>query len=465
MAVSVITAQGSTELNDAAVASFAARMQGPVLLGGDPGYDDARTIWNAMIDRRPALIARCTNVADVQTAVGFAREHDLLLSIKGGGHNVAGKAVCNGGLMIDLSLMKGIQVDPATRTVRAEGGVTWGEFDAATVAHGLAMTGGFVASTGIAGLTLGGGFGFLMRKFGMTCDNLRSAQIVTADGQVLTASADEHPELFWALRGGGGNFGVVTSFEFGLHPIPPAMLAGFIVHPAARARDAWNLHRELTANAPEELATYYALGSAPDGTPIVAFIVCYNGPVAEGEKVLAPYRSFGSPLSDGVQPMPYTAVQGFGDPLHPWGRRNYWKSSFLPELSDGAIDALIEHHATMPKPFTAVAIEHLGGAISRVPVDATAFSERNHAYNVIVDGQWIDPAEDAESVGWVRGCWEALQPFASESVYVNYLDDGEEARVTAAYGAKNFARLASVKREYDPGNLFRVNFNVAPAGA
>src|SRR5918997_1287381 len=361
----------ASPLDHETVDAFRSRLRGQFLQHGDADYDAARQVWNAMVDRRPALIARCAGAADVIAAVRFTREQGLPVSVKGGGHSVAGKAVGAGALMIDLSRMDGIRVDPVRGTARAEGGVTWGAFDRETQAFGLATTGGIVPTTGVGGLTLGGGLGYLMRRFGLACDNLLSADVVTADGELLTASAEEHSDLFWGLRGGGGNFGVVTSFEYQLHPVGPTVLGGFVFHPFAQAQEVARFYREFTATAPDELTTYLAFATSPDGDPVAAFIVCYSGLVEEGETVIRPLSDFGSPLANTIAPVPYTEVQAFGAPLYPPGRRNYWKSNFLDDLSDEAIAVLIEQFAAAPSPLSgekrhAVAIEHLGGAVARV---------------------------------------------------------------------------------------------------
>jgi len=463
MATLDVSTPPQVALDDAAVATLRASARGQTLLPGDDGYDAARVVWNAMIDRRPALIVRAAGVADVIAAVNFARDSGLPVSIRGGGHNVAGKAVCDDGVMIDLSLMKGIRVDPARRTVRAQGGVTWGEFDHETGAFGLATTGGFVPTTGIAGLTLGGGLGFLMRSFGLACDNLVSADVVTADGQLLTASAIENADLFWGLRGGGGNFGVVTSFEFQLRPVGPALLAGFVFHPLSEAGKAVRFFREFTANAPDALQTYCVMLSSPDGHPCVAFIVCYNGPLEAGEAAVAPLRAFGQPLEDTIAPLPYPVIQQFGGPVYPHGRLNYWKSSMLDELSDEIIDNLVEQFASVPSPLSLLALEHLGGAIARVPEDETAFSDRHAKYSLVITGNWTDPADNDRNVQWVRDCYEAVRPYASDAVYVNYLEREEDARIASAYTASTYQRLQALKNEYDPTNLFRINYNIPPS--
>jgi FAD/FMN-containing dehydrogenase len=451
-------------VDDVAIHTFSESVRGEVLRPGDRGYDAARSVWNAMIDRRPALIVRCAGVADVIAAVKFAREQRLLVSVKGGGHGVAGTAVADGGLMIDLAPMNGIEVDVARRRARAGAGTTWGEFDRETQAHGLATTGGIVPTTGIAGLTLGGGLGYLMRRFGLACDNLLSADVVTADGELLTASAEEHPDLFWGLRGGSGNLGVVTSLEYRLHPVGPTVLGGFVFHPFAQAGEVVRFYREFTATAPDELTTYLAFATSPEGDPVAAFIVCYSGRIEDGEAVLAPLRGFGSPLADTIAALPYTEVQAFGAPLYPEGRLNYWKSSFLNDLGDEVIEALVEQFAAVPSPLSALAIEHLDGAVDRVAQDATAFGDRSAPYNLVITGEWVDPAESEQNIRWVRDCWEAVRPYAKETVYVNYVDAGEDSRFKAAYGP-NYERLAALKAKYDPDNFFRHNHNVKPAMA
>jgi hypothetical protein len=447
---------------DDALATLQSRFRGQLLRPSDAGYDDARQLWNAMIDKHPALIARCTTADDVAAAVRFARERSLPLSVKGGGHGVAGTAVCEGGLMIDLSLMNEVIVDPDTRTARAGGGATWGGFDAATQAHGLATTGGIIPSTGVGGLTLGGGLGVLMRRFGLACDNLLAAEVVLADGSVATASETEHPDLFWALRGGGGNFGVVTAFTFQVHPVGPMVLGGFVVHPFAAAREVCRFHREITPTAPDELATYLGFATFPDGQPVVAFVFGYTGDLDEGERVLAPLRNFGQPVLDTVGSLPYTELQALFAPSYPPGLHNYWKGNFLTELTDEAIEILIEQFAETPSAYASMGIEHLGGAVARVDPAATAFPERDAHYSLLITPAWEDPAETERCIQWGRETWNRIQPYAKESVYVNYVGLGEEDRVRAVYGA-NYARLADVKAVYDPDNLFRANHNIAPA--
>jgi FAD/FMN-containing dehydrogenase len=458
----VTTTQGSeTELKESEVEAFQGRLRGALLRPGGVGYDDARHIHNAMIDRRPALISRSAGVADVLTAVRFAREHELLISVRGGGHGMPGFAVCEGGLMLDLSGMTGVHVDPDHRTVRAEAGVTWGAFDHETQAFGLATTGGVVSSTGIAGLTLGGGHGFLMRRYGLACDNLQSADVVTADGRWLRASATEHAELFWGLRGGGGNFGVVTSFEYQLHPVG-TMLAGMVIYPIGKAKEFIRLYREVTRTAPDELGSLVALGTLPDGTQAAVLLVGYTGPIADGEKLLRPLREFGPPLADQLGPSPYAALQGISEHFNPRDYRNYLKTNYLKDLSDDAIDTLVEHYTRVPAPFSHIVVEHMGGAVGRLDRDATAYNYRDAQYNFLIVGIWPDAAEDARNIQWVRGLWQAMQPFSTGNIYVNYESDVGVDRVQAAYGAAKYERLVALKNTYDPTNMFRLNANITP---
>ena len=464
-----MTATGPT---DDAVTALDERLHGDLLHPGDEGYDEARTLWNAMIDKYPSYVARCTGAADVMAAVSFAAEHDLLLSVKGGGHNFAGTAVCDDGLTIDLSPMDAVRVDPSAKTARVQPGATWADFDHEAQAFGLATTGGLVSTTGVAGLTLGGGQGYLARKHGLAVDNLVGADVVTADGELVHASEDEHEDLFWALRGGGGNVGVVTSFEFDLHPVGPQVLAGPIFHPYEDAREALRFYREFTADAPDELSCYALVVRVPpeplfpedvQGEPALAFAVCYAGPMDEAEAALEPLRAFGDPILDGVQPVRYTALQQSFDDGSPEGHRWYSKSHYLGELPDGAIDTILEYTDPFPGPLTQVALEPMGGAIARVDRDATAFPHRDAAYSFGIWPGWADPDRDEELTTWAREFHEAMAPYATGGVYANYLDRDESDRVRAAYG-ENYERLVAVKTEWDPGNLFRMNQNVEPAG-
>ncbi|MFL5761410.1 MAG: FAD-binding oxidoreductase [Thermomicrobiales bacterium] len=467
MMVSATTSTALPVLDPTAVAALSTGLRGPVVRPGDDGYDAARHVWNGMIDKRPAVIARCAGVADVLAAVAFARDHDLLLAVRGGGHNIAGTGVCDAGLVLDLSPMKGIRVDPGARAVRAEGGVLWQELDSETQAFGLATTGGFISTTGIAGLTLGGGFGWLMRAHGLACDNLISADVVTADGRLVVASAEENPDLFWGLRGGGGNFGVVTSFAYRLHEVGPEVLAGPLFHPLEAARDGLRFLRDATPTMADALSCAAALLTSPEGVPMLGLVPAYIGPIAEGEAAVQPLRAFGSPLADLVAPLPYRTLQQMFDPAFPSGRRSYWKSSFLRGLDDAAIDIMVEHFARVPSPHSAVFLEQFGGAVSRVGSDETAFSHRTAPFNLIVIAGWDDPAQDAANIAWARDLWMAMQPFAAGGVYVNYLGDARDegaGRVRDAYGAAKYDRLTALKATYDPTNLFRVNQNIAPAG-
>jgi FAD/FMN-containing dehydrogenase len=439
-------------------------MRGPVITPDDSDYDVARTLHNAMIDKRPVLIARCTGVADVQAALDFGLRHNLEIAVKGGGHNVGGKALCDGGIVIDLSGMKGIRVDPASRTVRAEAGVTWGEFDRETQVFGLATTGGAVSTTGIAGLTLGGGIGWLQRKHGLTCDNLISADVVTPDGRFVKASETENGDLFWGLRGGGGNFGIVTSFEYRLHPLGPQVVGGPLMYPLDAARDLYEFHREFSASAPDELFCEFGLGPLPDGQPGSFMFLMYAGPPDEGERVVEPARKFKKPVEDFLGPAAYCDVQQMFDEDLPPGLHNYWKSNDLAELSDGAIETILDFYAERP-PGAFVVIDQFGGAVARVPDDATAFGHRHAAYDLIIATLWPDPEQTEEHVEWARGLWDAIQPYAEESVYVNYLGEEGEERVHAAYGEEKYARLAALKRKYDPENVLRNNQNIKPEAA
>ncbi len=460
-----------TILTDEIVTGLAQQMRGPLLRPDDAGYDEARAIWNGMIDKHPALIARCMGTADVAAAVTFAREHDLPLSVRGGGHNIAGTAVCDDGLMIDLSQMNGIHVDPQARTVRAQGGALWGDVDHETQLFGLAVPSGFVSSTGIAGLTLGGGFGWLARKHGLTCDNLRSVEIVTADGQVRTASAEQNADLFWGVCGGGGNFGVVTSFEYQLQSLGPTVMAGLIVYPFDQAREVLQFFQQFTASAPEELGTLAVLRNAPPapflpeevhGKPIAAIFVCYAGTVEEGQRVVQPLKEFGTPIVDKIMPKPYTAQQQILDATAPHGRRYYWKSEYLPGISDAAIDTCIAHAPDASKPYSAALLFQLGGAISRIDANANAAAHRDAAYVLNIQAAWEAPQETDRYTTWAREFWEAMQPFSTGGVYVNFLSDDEGGdRVRAAYGDR-YARLVALKNQYDPTNLFRSNQNIKP---
>jgi FAD/FMN-containing dehydrogenase len=459
--------------DSAGVASFTAGIRGVALRPGDSGYDEARKIWNGMIDRRPALIVRCTGTADVVACINFARQEGLPLAIRGGGHNVAGSAVCDDGLVVDLSTMKGIEVDAEARTVRAQPGLLWGEFDRETQAFGLATTGGIVTHTGIAGLTLGGGIGWLMRRHGLTCDNLAAAGVVTADGRFLRVSERENADLLWGLRGGGGNFGVVTAFQYRLHPLGPQVLAGVILHPAERAPEVLRFYREYVAAAPEDLTTIVNLRRAPPapylpphlhGRAVVIIAVCYAGSVEDGERILAPLRRFGEPLVDLIKATPYMAHQGMFDASVPHGLRYYWKSGYLGPLSDAIIETLVAHAWQAPSPTSYTILFHLGGAIRRVDGAATAFEDRSAEHALNINAVWADAPATEQLIAWARSFWEAVYPLSTGGVYVNFLGEEGEDRVRAAYGSDKYLRLAALKRTYDPTNLFRLNQNIPPAG-
>lgn len=447
-------------------------LQGEVLLASDTGYHDARTLWNGMIDKQPAAIARCTGTADVIHAVNFARRHNLLLSVRGGGHNVAGNALCDDGLTIDLSLMKGIHVNPAARVARVQPGVRIGELDHETQIFGLATPNGIVSLTGIAGLTLGGGFGWLSRRYGLTCDNLRSADVVTADGQQLTASATQNQELFWGIRGGGGNFGVVTSFEYQLHPVGPEVIGGKIIYPFDKAEEVLRFYRDFAATAPNELGTLAFLKKAPaspvipaamQGKLVVGIAVCYSGEIADGQRVIQPLKEFGSPIVDGISPKPYAAIQSMFDAGQQPGNQYYWKSEYLSGLSDEAIATCITYADKITSPLTGILLFQLGGAIRQVEEDAMAVSHRDAAFVLNINTAWKAPEESDRHIQWTRNFWQAMQTQSTGGVYVNFLsqDDGSD-RVRAAYSKTTYTRLAQLKKQYDPTNLFRVNQNIRP---
>ncbi len=458
----ILTSKGTDAiLEDATVQDFAAGLRGPLLRRNDDGYDAARRVWNGMIDLRPALIARCAGAADVIAAVRFARERELLVSVKGGGHNITGNAVCEGGLMIDLSPMKGARIDPRNRTVHAQAGLTWGEFNRETQAFGLATTGGVVSTTGIAGLTLGGGLGWLMGKHGLSCDNLISADIVTADGKFLTASADENPDLFWGLRGGGGNFGIVTSFEYRLHPVGP-VLGGMLIYPRDKSREVLRFYREYARSCPDELTAFAAMMTSPEGAPVVAMVFGYIGDLAAGEKRLASVRKFGAPLADTVAPISYVQLNCLLDAAVPYGGvQRYWKSSFLKELGDDVLGIMIDRAETMRAPMSMVGFFHVHGAATRVGRDDTAYSLRDDQWDYDVISQWTDTVELAHHIQWTRDYWSAVEPYATGEVYVNHLDAEEANRIQGAY-TRNYDKLVSLKNKYDPTNLFRLNQNIRP---
>ena len=459
---SVTTKTGPTALLlESVIEEFKSSLRGLVLQPGDETYDDVRQVWNRLIDRRPAILARCAGVSDIINCVDFARANHLLVSVRGGGHNIAGSGVCDGGLMIDLSLMKSVRVDPARRTARAEPGLNWGEFDHETQAFGLATTGGVVSMTGIAGLTLGGGIGWIMGKCGLTCDNLLSCDIVTADGKLIRASAEENPDLLWGLRGGGGNFGIVTSFEYQLHPVGPTVLGGAIVHPFSQAKELLKFYREYIQTTPDELTTTVGIITSPEGDPVISISVCYAGPIEKGEQVLGPLREFGHPLVDQIGPMPYMQVQSARDAKNAPGPRHYWKDNFLTGISDAAIDVIVEWFSAVPSKQTAVILVSMRGAVGRVPRDETAFYHRDMAYELIILSAWNGPSDSEKNIRWTDDFLEAFGAELPPAVYVNDLGDEGETRIRDAYGG-NYKRLAALKNKFDPSNFFRVNQNIKP---
>jgi FAD/FMN-containing dehydrogenase len=462
----------SVTLSSEAQEALRGGLRGVLCLPGEPGYDEARTLWNAMIDKRPAAVVRASGASDVLQTIRLAAQHGLLLSVRGGGHNIAGNAVCDGGLMLDLSRMTSVRVNPQTRTARVEPGAKLSDLDKETQAFGLATPVGINSTTGVAGLTLGGGFGWLSRKFGLTVDNLLSADVVTAAGELVHTSETAHPDLFWAIRGGGGNFGVVTSFEFRLHPVGPQVIAGLIVHPFSAAKDVLREYRRLVAKAPDELCCWVVMRKAPPlpflppevhGKGVLVLALCYAGDPEAGAKAVAPFKALGKPIADVVGPAPFAAWQTAFDPLLTPGERNYWKSHDFIGIEDGMIDVLLDAVSNLPSPQCEVFIGNLGGAINRVPSDATAYPHRNVNFVMNVHTRGSSPSEDKTCIAWARALYDAAAPFATGGVYVNFMPDDEAARVrTGAYGL-NYDRLAKIKARYDPKNLFRMNQNVAPA--
>jgi FAD/FMN-containing dehydrogenase len=456
------TATGAELVSD----EFRAAFRGTLFEPGDVGYDEARAVYNGMIDRRPRLVARCADSADVIAAVNLARETGTPLAIRGGGHNAGGLGTWDDAVVVDLSAIRAVRVDPASQTIRVEGGATWGDVDHAGYPFGLTVPSGFISTTGVGGLTLGGGLGYLTRQYGFTVDSLLSADVVLADGSVVTTSADEHPDLFWGIRGGGGNFGVVTSFEFELHEVGPTITGGLIVHAFDDARDLLRFAREFAADLPDELMIVAALVHAPDGsgTKVAGVAVCHSGPEDQAQRDLAPLLGFGSPIDVQIGPMPYEIINQMLDDAFPPGVLNHWKSTFLESLSDEAIDTLIERFAAAPSPMTNLALEHFHGAATRVPVDATACQHRTEGWNLLTTSIWTDPDETEENVAWTRDTLAAITPHAANRRWIGYLDRDDYAADPAAAGyGPNYERLVEVKNAYDPTNLFRLNLNVKPS--
>ena len=463
-------AAGKTVISAEAIEVFPAGLRGSMLREDDAAYEEARAIWNAMIERKPGLIVRCAGASDVINAVRFARDNRLLVAVRGGGHNIAGSALCDGGLMIDLSPMKSVRVDPFAQRAWVEPGATLADVDKETQAFGLAVPTGINSTTGIAGLTLGGGFGWLTRKFGLTLDSLLSADVVTAAGELVRASATENPDLFWALRGGGGNFGIVTAFEFQLHKVGPEVLSGLVVHPFADAREVLREYRDALAASPEEFTTWVVMRKAPPlpflpaewhGKEVVVLAMCYCGPIEKGEEAAARMRAIGKPIADVVSPHSFVAWQQAFDPLLAPGARNYWKSHDFAEVSDAAIDLLIGAVRELPGPECEIFIGYVGGEASRVPAEATAFPQRLPHFVMNVHARWRDPAMDKTCIDWARRLYEDAKPLAIGTAYINFMPEDEVDRVEAAYGS-NYRRLAEIKQRYDPLNMFRMNQNVQP---
>ena len=443
---------------------LAGAFNGSLLSPGDAGYDDVRAVHNGLVDKHPGVITRCQTVADVRDAVNFGRESGLEIAVRGGGHNVAGRAVTEGGLMIDLSLMRGVDVDPARRRARVQGGATWNEYNRATNAYGQATTGGVISTTGVAGLTLGGGLGWLMGKHGLAIDNVVQVELVTADGQVRIVNADNEPDLFWALRGGGGNFGVAASFEFETHPLD-IILGGLLAHPLGAAPEVFDMFRQFTKAASDDVTVFCGLVHAPDGSgmKLCGLPLCHCGDLVQAEAELRPLREFGPPAMDLVQPMPYPIINTMLDDAFPRGALNYWKSAFFTELSDGAIQTMIAAFEAAPSIMSALMVESFHGQVCRIAPTATAFPHREPGYNLVLIGQWLDPAETSANIAWVKDTYAALEPYMAPRSYINYLADDESDRIVDAYGP-NLERLVGIKRQYDPDNLFRLNHNIDPAG-
>ena len=453
------------ERADALIHDLAKSLSGKLLLGGDDGYDEARSVHNGMIDKHPAVIVRCQGAADISAAIRFARANDLEIAVKGGGHGVAGRATVDDGLLIDLSGMKEMHVDPEARTIRAQGGVTWGEFYQETEAHGLSTNGGVVSSTGIAGLSLGGGIGYLMSRYGLTVDNMLEVEIVLADGSITRASSDENADLFWAVRGGGGNFGVAASLVYRLHEVGPELVGGLILYPFEQTRDLLRLHRDREAAASDDMVTFCGMIHGPDGSKLAAALVCHCGDPETAAAEVADLKSFGAPVLDEIGPIRFSTLNTLLDEGFPKGALNYWKSGFVSALSDEAIDVVVDCFERCPVSMSSVVLEHLTGAVCQVPSDACAWPHREEGFNVAIVGQWMDPADGEIVTDWTRTTATALAPLSDGRYYVNYLGDDESINVVgAAYGG-NYEKLRQIKTKYDPDNVFHMNQNILPAEA
>jgi FAD/FMN-containing dehydrogenase len=457
-----MSTQNSSGYSAGALEELQAQMAGRVLVPTDADFESSCSLWNGMIKRRPALIAQCKSTDDVVRAVRFAREQGMMLSVRGGGHSAAGKALVDDGLVVDLSGMRDVQVDPAARVARAQGGATWAEFDAATHPHGLATTGGLVSSTGVGGLTLGGGYGWLMRSYGMACDNLIGAEVVTASGDVLEVSETVHADLLWGLRGGGGNFGVVTRMDFRLHQVDH-VLGGMIVHPIDRAPEALRFYRDFNKDVPDSLAVYAGMMFDPDGNRILAFICCYNGDPEEGRELLRPLIEWGPPLAVDLNPIPYPVMQSMLDEGFPPGLQVYWRGEFIEELTDDLIDTLCRRFDEVTSPLSALVVERFGGASRKFGTDHSSFSHRSADYNIVIISRWDDESDPDSHVNWARSVHQDVKPY-STGVYVNFLGEGDgESRIRDAYSPEVYDRLARLKAQYDPENVFQSNQNIKPA--
>ena len=448
----------------ATLSSLAPDFGGRLVQQGDSLFDEARRVHNGLVDSRPLLIAQCRGVADIVDALGMGRKFGLDIAVRGGGHNVAGRGTIDGGLVIDLSLMRGVHVDAKAMTARVQGGALWRDFNREAQVHGLATTGGVVSTTGVGGLTLGGGLGWLMPKYGLALDNLLSADLVLADGRTIRAAADEHEDLFWAIRGGGGNFGVASSLEFRLHKVGPMITGGMVAHPVARAGEVLRFFRDFTRSVSDEVMAVAGLLTAPDGNRIAAIVAAHFGTPADADAALKPLKTFGPPVLDAIGPIPYNALNSMLDASYPKGARNYWKSHFMNELSDTAIDALVDTYARCTSPTSHVLLEHFHGAATRIPANRTAYALRSEGYNMLFLGQWTDAADDETCITWARNSYASLLPHVGASRYLNYMgaDDATDATLTAVYG-NNLSRLRGVKKRYDPENVFRQNVNITPA--
>lgn len=443
-----------------AVSELQPILKGKILAEGNDGYDTERKVWNGMIDRRPAVIAQCLTSNDVVQSVKFAKDNNLVISVRGGGHNVTGNAVCDKGIMIDLSLMRTVSVDAENQVAQVQTGATWGDFDKATQQYGLASTGGLISTTGVAGLTLGGGVGWLVRKHGLCCDNLVGAELVTADGSLLNVSTKENPELFWGLRGGGGNFGIVTSMKFQLHNLGK-VVGGMIVHPQNSAKEVIQFYREFMKTAPDDLTLYTCLLTSPDGFPVVGYVGCYSGQIENAEDILKPLREFGSPLADQMGPMSYIELQSMLDAPFPKGNRYYWKSGFIKELSDDSIDMIISNASIVTSPYTAIILEFYGGVSATEPEGGTSYPHRQSEFDLVIISNWTSPDEDEKNITWTRKFFDSMGPFLSHRVYMNALGVEGDERIKEAYG-DNYERLVALKNKYDPANLFCMNQNIKP---